>query len=195
MSHSGSIEGDLNIRHTTDLHKKTCPSVRPSAAPSSHTGAQTLMTLYKIPIDKHIFSIGYDFSDEWSKKCSYYHALTSMGKMTDNGTADIDINVFMNKKFILPFSLTPSINHLEQKTAEKVQQSNMMSNSDLRLLYLKFKSELTTTLKITCIFLQHRSLVVDNQKSVYKVIQIFFMTYSPLRSVIVGFECTSMTEN
>ena len=100
-----------------------------------------------------------------------------MGKMTDNGTADIDIDVFMKKKFILPFSLTPSINHLEQKTAEKVQQSNMISNSDLRLLYLKFKSELTITLKITCIYLQHRALVVDNQKSVYKVTQSHVYTH------------------
>ena len=112
---------------------------------------------------------GYNFSNDWYKKCSYYHALTTMGKINDRGTHDYSQQTFMDKKFMLPFCMSQSINILDQPTGEKVQQSNIVGNSDRRVLYLKFKNELTHTLKVTCIYLQHRSLCVDNQRRVFKV--------------------------
>ena len=112
---------------------------------------------------------GYDFSSEWSTKLSYIHAITTLGKLTDRGSGEISQNTFLEKKFILPFQLTQSINILDQKTNEKVIQANAVTSSDQKILYLKFKNELTKTLKITCIFLQHRSIACDSQRRVFKV--------------------------
>ena len=111
---------------------------------------------------------GYDFSDSWSAKLSYIHAISTLGRITDRGTGDICEDTFMKKKFILPFSMTQSVNVLDQKTENKVQQANTVGHSDQKILYLKFKTELTSTLKITCIYTQHRSLAIDSQRRAFK---------------------------
>ena len=74
----------------------------------------------------------------------------------------------MNKKFILPFAITQSINVLEREKNEPIQQASSITHSDQKILYLKFKSELTSTLKVTCIYTQHRSLAIDSQRRAFK---------------------------
>ena len=96
-----------------------------------------------------------------------------MGKINEKGTKDYDLNTFMTKKFMLPFSMSQSINIFDETTAQTVQQSNIQGNSDRRILYLKFKTELTYTMKLTAIYLQHRSLNIDSERRVFKVTKTY----------------------
>ena len=111
---------------------------------------------------------GYAFHDDYATKCSYLHVLDTLAKLTESGTEDFSLETFKTKKFFLPFNLSPSLSNYDSVTSEKIQQNSINPVSSQRKLYLKFKSNLTYTIRVSVIYFQHRSLKVDGLKHVYK---------------------------
>ena len=111
---------------------------------------------------------GFSFKDDYATKCSYLHVLDTLCKLTEHGTEDFSLKAFTTKKFILPFKLSPSINSLDAVTNESVQQNSINPVSNQRKLYLKFKTNTTYAIRVSCIYVQHRSICIDKNLRVFK---------------------------
>jgi len=111
---------------------------------------------------------GFAFQDDYAAKCSYLHVLDTLSKLNEKGTEDFSFETFMKKKFILPFKLSPSVNHLDASLAENIQQNSVNPLSNQRKLYLKFKNNLTYAVRVSVLYFQHRSLKVDGSKRLFK---------------------------
>ena len=111
---------------------------------------------------------GYNFTSDYATKCSYLHVLDSLGKLNEKGFEDFSLKNFYGKKFFLPFSLSPSINHWDANTNEKIQQNSINPVTNERKLFLKFSSNLTYAIRIRVIYFQHRNIKIDASKRVWK---------------------------
>ena len=133
-----------------------------------HKMASTHCNTHKLLITLPGDVEGFSFADDYATKCSYLHVLDTMGKLTEHGTEDFSLESFKTKKFILPFKLSPSINSLDSVTTEMVQQNSVNPISNQRKLYLKFKSNTTYAIRVSCLYFQHRSIAIDQNKRVFK---------------------------
>ena len=111
---------------------------------------------------------GYSFLNDHATKCSYLHVIDTLSKLTEKGTEDFSLDAFKNKKFFLPFKLTPSVSNYDSATNERIQQNNINPVSNQTKLYLKFKSNTSYVIRVSMIYFQHRSLKIDGQKRVFK---------------------------
>ena len=134
------LENGVQIRYFTTI--ATAPTQQHASKPSVYTAF--FFFLYRIPTlpcgkvgDKD----GFLFETETQKRASYYHAIDSLGLLTQDG-CPLSYDRWLDSTFCLPFRLSHELNTYTPQQADRILQEPAVPLARSRL-FLAFKKSTT----------------------------------------------------